>query len=85
MTKYTPLESFLSKTPSHLTNVVFSFAQLEQIIGKSLPPSARNARSTWWRNTRGERRPQSHAWLSAGWKQDIVSWREEWVRFRRQR
>ncbi len=82
MGKYDPLEDYLSKAPAHLDKLVISFAQIEQIIGKPLPPNAYNAKGTWWRNTR---RPQSKAWLAAGWKQDIVSWREQWVRFRRQR
>lgn len=85
MAKYDPLEQFLSCTPSHLNNIVFSFAQIEQIIGTSLPPNAYNPKGTWWRNTRDLARPQSRAWLTAGWKQDVVSWNDRWVRFRRQR
>jgi len=83
MSKYAPFESFLSNTPVHLKNVVFSFAQIEQIIGTRLPPNAYNAKGTWWRNTKT--RPQSQSWLAAGWKQDIVDWQNNWVRFRRQR
>lgn len=85
MAKYDPLETFLNSTPSHLNNIVFSFTQIEQIIGTSLPPNAYNPKGTWWRNTRTMSRPQSRAWLSAGWKQDVVSWHEHWVRFRRHR
>lgn len=84
MSKYDPLNTYLSKTPSHLTHVVVSFTQIEQIIGAALPPNAYNPKGSWWRNTRTTRRPQSWAWLSAGWKQDIVSWNDNWVRFRRQ-
>ena len=85
MGKYEPLGNYLTKTPSHVKHVVVSFAQIEQIFGTNLPPNAYNPKGTWWRNSRNEARPQSWAWLSAGWKQDIVSWNEQWVRFRRQR
>ena len=83
MGKYDPLAKFLDETPAHLKNVLFSFNQIEQIIGTKLPPNAYNPEGTWWRNSKG--RPQAQSWLAAGWKQDIVSWREGWVRFRRQR
>ena len=83
MLKYDPLQAFLTKTPEHLKNVLFSFEQVEQIIGTNLPPNAYNPEGTWWRNT--QNRPQSRAWLEAGWRQDIVSWQESWVRFRRVR
>lgn len=84
MAKYDPLEEFLSKAPSHVHHLVFSFTQIEQIIGTTLPPNAYNPKGTWWRNSHNQRRPQSWAWLSAGWKQDVVSWHDHWVRFRRQ-
>jgi hypothetical protein len=36
MLKYDPLQAFLTKTPTHLKNVLFSFEQIEQIIGTNL-------------------------------------------------
>jgi hypothetical protein len=81
MSKYDPLSSFLGHSAPHLNDIVLSFDQIEQIIGTTLPPNAHNARGTWWRNTKS--RPQSHAWLVVGWRQDIVDWQHTWVRFHR--
>jgi hypothetical protein len=46
--------------------VRLSFAEIERILGFSLPPSAYEAQP-WWSNTRAGH-SQAVAWLDAGWK-----------------
>lgn len=58
-----------------------TFAEVEQVIGTQLPPSARNHHA-WWGNHASPRR-QSYAWLSVGWRTQSVSIVHESVVFRR--
>ena len=67
-TKYEPLQDYLQNLPSNKTSIRMSFADIEDIIGASLPRSAHLHRP-WWANQRDSKgRPQAHAWLSAGFK-----------------
>jgi len=84
MAKYDPLENYLIQTNDKLEEVVLSFAQIESIIGATLPPDAYNPSGTWWRNTNDAKRPQAKAWLSAGWKIAATNQAEKRVRFIRQ-
>jgi hypothetical protein len=61
---YDPLRTWLIGQPG--ADIELSFAQVEQIIGTSLPPSAHVHRA-WWANDTGGRHPIANAWLSAGW------------------
>lgn len=63
MSKYDKLYDYLKRE----LEVSFSYSELEQIIGTSLPPSAFTDR-TWWGNTFNPTRSQAHSWLNAGWK-----------------
>jgi hypothetical protein len=45
--------------------VLLTYAQVEDAIGRPLPPSASKYR-TWWGNT--EQSPQGRGWLSFGWR-----------------
>lgn len=56
---------------------VASFAEIEKLIGRSLPASARQYHS-WWAN-----RPlaQGHTWLSAGWRVTQPDLEKEQVTF----
>jgi hypothetical protein len=60
--KYYRLSEYLQER--HDSEWVASFADIEKIIGRALPASARQHHS-WWAN-----RPlaQGHTWLSAGWR-----------------
>lgn len=79
--KYLPLQVHLSGV-SHLeSHVELSFAEIEQIIGDSLPPSAHDHRE-WWSNHAGSH-VQARAWLEAGWDVDNVDRGSQTVRFRR--
>lgn len=64
-TKYEPLKRHLEGMFQH-GEVRLSFAEIEKILGFSLPPSAYEAQP-WWSNTRAGH-SQAVAWLDAGWK-----------------
>jgi hypothetical protein len=84
MAKYDPLTGFLQRQPSDKDTIRMSFQRLEEIIGGSLPPSARYDR-TWWGNTVNQTRVQAHAWLNAVWKVQSVDLGRELVVFVRGR
>lgn len=63
MSKYESLEEFLK----YKVQITLTYAEIEEIIGSELPPSASTDR-TWWANTEHISRVQAHAWLNAGWK-----------------
>jgi hypothetical protein len=44
-----------------------SFAQIEEILGFALPPSARKYRE-WWGNQAGAGHSQASGWQDAGWR-----------------
>lgn len=64
-TKYEPLKRHLEGMFQH-GEVRLSFAEIERILGFSLPPSA-YAAQPWWSNARAGH-SQAAAWLDAGWK-----------------
>ncbi len=79
--KYAPLQMHLSGVPHSESYLQLSFAEIEQIIGDRLPPSAANHRE-WWSNHAGSH-VQARAWLEAGWEADSVDRGAQMVRFRR--
>lgn len=60
---YVALTVFLRE--NRASRVKLAFDELEEILGRPLPASARTHRP-WWANTEGN--SQARAWLSAGWK-----------------
>jgi hypothetical protein len=65
MYHYQPLKDFLAARGDRSVNL--SFAEIEKLLGRRLPPSARGAVSRqWWANT--ESHSQARAWLSLGRK-----------------
>ena len=66
MSKYQPLQQFLSLYDPTKNQAPLTFEKIEQLLGCPLPPSARENRR-WWQND-----PTSHvqakAWLDAGWQ-----------------
>ncbi len=78
--KYYPLYKYLS-AQSQEDVCKLSFAEVEEIIDNSLPPSAYKTRA-WWANTRTT---QSASWLDAEWVVDYVNFLEKWVVFRPRR
>src|SRR3954466_4394824 len=81
MSKYTPLVSHLATVAEN--DVRLSFLDIEEIIGRKLPASARRY-SAWWSNSRtDDSHTWAHQWLKAGWEKRSVNFNEEWVEFRR--
>jgi hypothetical protein len=78
MSKYYPLERHLTGAnraqPVHMT-----FAQIESLIGTSLPDSARKHRAFWGNNSKGH--VHAAAWLDAKWNVDAVDLSRSTVRF----
>jgi hypothetical protein len=68
MSKYTPLRDFLQK--QRREEVRLTFAEIERLIGGSLPPSARKHRA-WWSNNPSNS-VITEAWLNAGFRTEQV-------------
>jgi hypothetical protein len=66
--KYIRLAAYLAGQPADLERLEMSVREIEDLVGGSLPASARFP--SWWRNDR--RRPHSRAWLLAGWRVESV-------------
>ena len=75
--KYYPLFEYLLQQPdSGLLEL--SFTEIEEILGKPLPPSAHTSRA-WWANSQNA---QAHSWQEAKWLVDNVDFEEKYVVFR---
>jgi hypothetical protein len=76
--KYEPLLRFL-EARADANMIRLSFAEISDILGFSLPASARKHQA-WWSNTRAG---HSHAaaWLDAGWKTETLDLAGERVSF----
>jgi hypothetical protein len=68
MDKYFPLMQYLQK--SGKSSEFLTFAEIEQILEDSLPPSASNY-FAWWANHLHNY--QAKGWMQAGWRVDRVS------------
>jgi hypothetical protein len=62
--KYIRLAAFLAGQPGTVTRVVMTIAEIEELLGQSLPFNARFP--SWWRND--SHRMHSRAWMTAGWE-----------------
>lgn len=78
--KYLPLAQHLAKREHFPAQLLFS--DVEEIIGESLPVSARKHRA-WWGNESSPFRVQAVAWMGCGWKVAEVDLTGGWVRFER--
>lgn len=79
MSKYSPLEKFLSRSGGEF--VPMQFSDIEDVLGFQLPPSARNHRAWWSNNTSNG--VMTNAWLSAGYRSGKVDMEGERLVFRR--
>ncbi len=81
MSKYEPLREHLAR----LEDVVWAakLDEVEQILGTSLPKSAREHR-TWWANSGGSLVHQN-SWLDAGWRVERTDLMRDVIVFRRLR
>ena len=75
--KYYPLFTYLQQAAGK--PVILSLAQIEQLLGTSLPGSAR-ARAGWWSN-RSRGAVQATAWMDAGYHVVAVDLLAETIRF----
>lgn len=77
---YEPLRAYLDQDKG--TVVTLSFKDIERIVGRSLPASARNHRA-WWANARTH--THARTWMDTGWKVDSVNLTAQRVTFRQDR
>jgi predicted HNH restriction endonuclease len=83
MSKYAPFAEHLGGLSADAARL--SFAEIEQIIGASLPESA-HRHAAWWANSRtDDSHVWAHLWLRAGWEKSALNLTERWVEFRRLR
>ena len=76
--KYYPLFNYLQQQPD--TDLLeLSFAEIQAILGRPLPPSAQTMRA-WWANA--SRTAQAISWQEAGWLVDSVDFETQLVIFR---
>ena len=78
--KYYPLYEYLLGQPDSGL-IELSFAEVEAILGKPLPASAKSTRA-WWANSASA---HAQAWQEAGWLVDAVDFEGEAVVFRPER
>ena len=78
---YLPLGEYLGGLDSSTEQL--TFAQIEQILGRPLPPSSRRHRA-WWANESEGTHSHARSWLGKGWLVDAVDLGGT-VRFRRSR
>jgi len=78
LSNYQPLGTFLSSCPEN--EIICTFADLEQMLGQPLPPTARTW--AWWTGHTHSR--QSETWTAAGWALKKVEPRRRRVIFARQ-
>jgi len=80
MSKYTPLEKFLTYSKTYNTVLKMSFVEIEKIVGEALPESAYQD-AAWWTNEEFESSSQTAPWARAGWKVDGVNFEKKRVTF----
>jgi len=79
---YEPLAHHLHTVDAART--VLSFAEIERILGRALPASARKHRA-WWSNERSGTHSHARAWMDAGWHVSAVDFNAARVEFSRGR
>ena len=65
---------------SELDQVTLTFREIEELLGRALPESARKHRP-WWSNDRTH--SHARAWLDPGWRVTSVDQQEDVVTFAR--
>jgi hypothetical protein len=77
--RYIRLAAWFASRPPEVDRVELTLADIEELIGETLPPVARFP--SWWRND--DRRTHSRAWLTAGWEVSDMRSSSSTVVFRR--
>lgn len=75
---YAPLGEYLARLPAGTAEVTLTFPEVEKIVGRKLPDSARDHRQ-WWENQKNGSR--AYHWQDAGFKTGPVDMARETVRF----
>jgi hypothetical protein len=76
---YDPLSAYLTRQPG--PTCVLAFREIEERLGRALPPAA-SARRDWWSNYPAH--PQAyHGWLAAGWRMAAVDVARQRVTFQK--
>ena len=74
--KYEALLNHLASRPKDVREVMFTFDQLEDVLGFELPRSVVDYRQ-WWENPSDPTgRPQAQAWIGAGFHVASVALRK---------
>ena len=81
--KYLLLAKHLLTVPAATTDLQFHIAEIEGIVRAHLPPEARRF-PNWWANQKTGKRPQSFAWMAAGWLVSKLDIDGDLVKFSRQ-
>lgn len=76
MSRYDPLSRYL--TDCDMDEASLSFAEVEAILRRPLPPSARQHQA-WWANT--DSHSHARAWLQAGWRTERLDLAGERIAF----
>lgn len=76
--KYYPLFEHLQRCQQSET--ALTFADIENIMGKPLPTSARN-KTNWWSNRDSASALQAGAWINAGYQVKAVDLQQQTVNF----
>lgn len=82
MSKYEPLQTYLTGLPTETQGKAMTFAQIEELLKAKLPPSAYKYRP-WWANEYRSTHTHAGYWLRAGWKVETVNLSDESVQFTR--
>lgn len=75
--KYQPLQEYLEK--SNTAEITLTFTEIEEIIGNTLPDSARTKRQ-WWGN-RNKGALQAISWIKAGYNVTKINLEEKKITF----
>ena len=77
--KYYPLQEHLRQSGED--EITLTFAEIEQLLGTTMPVTARSQKA-WWSN-RSTGAVQANAWMLAGYHAEDVDLADEQVTFRR--
>ena len=79
---YQPLGAYLAQQPG--PTHALTFAEVEAILGRPLPPTASAERAwNWWTNDPGHSQAD-YGWLAAGWQVAGVDRGRQTVTFRKE-
>ena len=79
MSKYSPLGDFLKAWPDR--EITLTFEEIEEIIGRKLPPSARYGNGFWINTVNDYVPPSGPGWVSVGWRATKIGVKDGAVRF----